>query len=546
MPETLTIVIEAVDKLSDVVVNITDNFKTATENLQRNADTLVQSFERVRNAGLAIAAAGAAISGALLAIGKAGSDYAARINEAAKRTGLAVDQMALLRSALSDLEVPVDALDVLLNRLIFAMNRARAGTKMGDELDNAAAAFARLGISVTDAQGQLRNASDVFTEVMLKLAEMPNDTERAALAMLIFGRSAYQLLPALRAGREEILQTLQAHKAAGVALKSETVAAIDAMQDSVNTLRTSLQALSARITAGFAPSVKAASDAMISLVGAINAFLDQHPRLAAVVGTTAVVGGTMASAAGTALATASQLAIVAAHWGALAGLLAKVGKVFAWLGGILAFLKWIVGAVAAAISALAAALGLPMWAVVALIAGIAALIAALLAFRDTIGEFVKGAAVAVWNFLKDLWATVKEIPGVIWDAIKGFIRQAYEWGKNIIISIAKGIWDYITYPIRAFMALLRRLREMLPFSDPKTGPLRDLSRATRKIGEMVAASLDIKVKMPAISAQPVMGAVRAFGTSNHYVIEFTSPERLDSRIENFLRHKFIPLLREVV
>jgi TP901 family phage tail tape measure protein len=546
MPETVTVIIEAVDKLSNVVVNITDNFKAATESMQQNAQSLVQSFERVRNAGLALAAAGAAISGALFAIAKAGGDYAARINEAAKRTGLAVEQMSLLRSALSDLEVPADALDVLLNRLVFAMNRARAGAKMGDELDNAAAAFARLGVSVTDAHGQLRNIADVFTEVMLKLAQLTNDSERAAIAMLIFGRNAYQLLPALRAGRDEILRTLQAHRAAGVILRSETVAAIDAMQDSISTLQTALQALSARITAGFAPSVKAASDAMINLVGAINAFLDKHPQLAAVVGTTTVVGGTLASAAGTALATTSQLAIVAANWGALAALVSKVGKVFAWLGGIFAFLKWVVGAVAAAISALAAALGLPVWAVVALIVGIAALIAALLAFRDKIWEFVKGAAVAIWNFLKELWATIKEIPGVIWDAIKGIIQKAYEWGKNIILSIAKGIWDYITYPIRAFMDLLRRLREMLPFSDPKVGPLRDLSRATRKIGEMVASSLDVRVKMPTIAREPVLGAVRAFGTSNRYVIEFTSPERLDSRIENFLRSRFIPLLREVV
>jgi TP901 family phage tail tape measure protein len=546
MPETVTVVIEAVDKLSNVVVNITDNFKAATESMQQNAQSLVQSFERVRNAGLALAAAGAAISGALFAMAKAGGDYAARINEAAKRTGLAVEQMSLLRSALSDLEVPADALDVLLNRLVFTMNRARAGAKMGDELDNAAAAFARLGISVTDAHGQLRNIADVFTEVMLKLAQLQNDSERAAIAMLIFGRSAYQLLPALRAGRDEILQTLQAHRAAGVILRSETVAAIDAMQDSIGVLQTALQALSARITAGFAPSVKAASDAMISLVGAINAFLDKHPQLAAVVGTTTVVGGTLASVTGTALATTSQLTIVAANWGALAALVSKVGKVFAWLGGIFAFLKWVVGAVAAAISALAAALGLPVWAVVALIAGIAALIAALLAFRDKIWEFVKGAAVAIWNFLKELWATIKEIPGVIWDAIKGLIQKAYEWGKNIILSIAKGIWDYITYPIRAFIELLRRLREMLPFSDPKVGPLRDLSRATRKIGEMVASSLDVRVKMPTIAREPVLSAVRAFGTSNRYVIEFTSPERLDSRIENFIRSRFIPLLREVV
>jgi len=205
-----------------------------------------------------------------------------------------------------------------------------------------------------------------------------------------------------------------------------------------------------------------------------------------------------------------------------------------------------VGAVAAAIASLAAALGLPVWVVALLIAGIAALIAALVAFKDAIWNFVKGAAVAIWNFLKELWATVKEIPSVIWDAIKGFIKQAYEWGKNIIIQVAKGIWDYITYPIRAFTALLRRLREMLPFSDPRVGPLRDLSRATRKIGEMVAASMDVQVRMPKITTTPVIEAVRAFGTSNRYVIEFVSPERLDSRIENFLRSRFIPLLREVV
>ena len=544
MPETVTVIIEAVDKLSDVVVNITDNFKSATENMQQNAQALVQSFERVRNAGLMLAAAGAAISGALMAVAKAGGDYAERINEAAKRTGLAVDQMALLRSALSDLEVPADSLDMLLNRLVMSMNRARAGAKMGDELDNAAAAFARLGISVTDATGQLRSIADVFTETLIKLAQLPNDSERAAMAMLIFGRSAYQLLPALRAGRDEIIKTLQAHKAAGVAIRSETVAAIDAMRDSVGTLQTALQALSARITAGFAPSIKAAADAMTDLVGKINAFLDQHPKLASVVGTTALVGGTMASAAGTALATASQLAIVAANWGALVGVLAKVGKVFAWVGSIFAFLKWVVGAVAAAIGALAAALGLPVWAVVALIVGISALIAALLAFRDKIWEFVKGTAVAIWNFLKELWATVKEIPGVIWDAIKDVVKRAYEWGKNIILSIAKGIWDYITYHIRAFMALLRRLREMLPFSDPKVGPLRDLSRATRKIGEMVAASLDVKVKMPTITAvQPALAATRTYAGVRTYRFEITTSADVDSRINEFAERRLPDILR---
>jgi hypothetical protein len=63
---------------------------------------LTQQFERLRNFGLALAGMGMAVGASLAAISKVGGDYAEKINEAAKRTGMAADQMALLRSALSD------------------------------------------------------------------------------------------------------------------------------------------------------------------------------------------------------------------------------------------------------------------------------------------------------------------------------------------------------------------------------------------------------------------------------------------------------------
>jgi hypothetical protein len=36
MPESVVVIIEAVDKLSSVVTNISDNFRVATESIQNN------------------------------------------------------------------------------------------------------------------------------------------------------------------------------------------------------------------------------------------------------------------------------------------------------------------------------------------------------------------------------------------------------------------------------------------------------------------------------------------------------------------------------
>jgi hypothetical protein len=153
----------------------------------------------------------------------------------------------------------------------------------------------------------------------------------------------------------------------------------------------------------------------------------------------------------------------------------------------------------------------------------------------------------VWEFAQKLWERIRELPSRLWESIKNAIVAAYEWGKNIVLSIAKGIWDYITYPIRAFIALLRRLREMLPFSDPKVGPLRDLSRATRKIGEMVASSLNIRVAVPQIVGAPTMAGsvtVRPIGAYS-YTIHITTEKQVKGLIDEALRD-FILKLREVV
>src|SRR4030065_534965 len=57
--------------------------------------------------------------------------------------------------------------------------------------------FQRLGISVTTADGNLRTMSDMIPEIADRLSNMKSDTERAAVAVEIFGCSGTSMIPML-------------------------------------------------------------------------------------------------------------------------------------------------------------------------------------------------------------------------------------------------------------------------------------------------------------------------------------------------------------
>lgn len=56
--------------------------------------------------------------------------------------------------------------------------------------ETAAATWNQLGIEVMNADGSLRDAQEVFLEVIDVLGQIENATQRDAVSMEIFGRSA--------------------------------------------------------------------------------------------------------------------------------------------------------------------------------------------------------------------------------------------------------------------------------------------------------------------------------------------------------------------
>lgn len=113
-------------------------------------------------------------------------------------THITTDELQKMRYASNLLDVDVDTMTGSITKLTNNMESARDGSKtLTDQ-------FKKLGIRITDSRGNLRDANQVFYEAIDALGKVKNETERDALAMDLFGKSAKDLNPLIEAGSDKL------------------------------------------------------------------------------------------------------------------------------------------------------------------------------------------------------------------------------------------------------------------------------------------------------------------------------------------------------
>lgn len=128
------------------------------------------------------------------------------------------------------------------------------------ELGETASAFERLGISITDANGNLRDNEAVFADVIDALGKIPNEAERDALAMSIFGKSAQELNPLIKAGTEEMKRLAEEAHNVGAVMSEEDVAAFEAFDDTLASLQAGLKGTLGTLASAFLPGFQSLFD----------------------------------------------------------------------------------------------------------------------------------------------------------------------------------------------------------------------------------------------------------------------------------------------
>ena len=198
----------------------------------------------------AVTAAVVEVEKALISMTKESAAYADEILTQSAVTGLSTEALQEYQYAAELVDVSLDTLTSSQTKMIRSMDAARRGSKEQAE------AFDKLGISVQNADGTLRDAQDVFGDAIDALGTISNETERDAIAMTIFGRSARDLNPLIKAGSDGLRELAQEAHNVGYVMSEEALDALGAVDDQVQRMNRSNEALKNQIAVGMAPAVE--------------------------------------------------------------------------------------------------------------------------------------------------------------------------------------------------------------------------------------------------------------------------------------------------
>lgn len=222
-------------KLTNEAKNCHPQLAKITEGLKKAGEVAGAVTQKIANLTVAgIKAMTTASIGAVTALGnmaiKAGQ-LADDLNTLSATTGLSTKQLQEFAYASDLIDVSTDTLVGSLKKLTNNMNSAKDGTGASAE------AFKKLGISVTDAEGNLRNNNDVFNETIRALGNVANETERDALAMQIFGKSATDLNPLIEGGIDTLDEMAKKANDLGLVLSQEALDGANAFNDELDILK---------------------------------------------------------------------------------------------------------------------------------------------------------------------------------------------------------------------------------------------------------------------------------------------------------------------
>lgn len=323
-------------------------------------------------AGLVVAIGGAAVKSAA---------WADDLNTLSKQTGLTTEDLQKMQYASELVDVSVDDIAGSMSK----MRRAMATDGKQD-------VFAQLGVSVRDGTGALRDSSTVFYEVLDRLGKVGNETERDALAMEIFGRSADQLAGIIDDGGASLKALGEEAENLGLILDQDTLDAMNRVNDQIDRLKAQAQGQFAKAGAAALEALTPAIEGIVNALSKVLEFIGNlNPEVIKVVTIIA--------------------AIVAA--------ISPVAAIIAKIAGLLATLAPLLPVIGTALAALASP-------VTVLIAGIAALVL----------------------ILADLVKTIREN----WDKIKQKVTDA----KDYVVGIFEKIRDAVKEKINAVIDFVNK------------------------------------------------------------------------------------------
>jgi len=211
---------------------------------------LDKASQTLRSVGRKMSVASAGIVTGFGAIIKQAAATGDAFHKMSLRTGETVEDLSALKFAAERSGTSIETVETGILRLARNMNDTAQG--VGEAKDS----FERLGVEVTDANGELRSGTDVMLDVADALQSVESDTEKAAIAAEIFGRSAGpKLLPLLKEGQGGIEALMAKAGELGGVMSTEMAADAAAFEDAMTDMKTAMAGVGREIASGLLPKL---------------------------------------------------------------------------------------------------------------------------------------------------------------------------------------------------------------------------------------------------------------------------------------------------
>ena len=275
------------DGFGDEVKEAANKADDANDKFRKLGDTL-KTIGRALAIGLvAIGTAAIAAGTALVGMTVDAAAYADEMLTQSSITGMSVEKLQAYSYAADLVDVSLETMTGSMAKNIKSMSNASQGSA------RFADAYNRLGVSITNTDGTLRDSDTVYWEVIDALKGVSNETERDALAMQLFGKSAQDLNPLIAQGSEGIAALTEEAKRMGAVLSEESIEKLGQFDDSVQRLKQGSLAAKRVMGTVLLPQLQTLADSGVSLLGQFTSGLvdagGDFSKISQVIGDT--VGG---------------------------------------------------------------------------------------------------------------------------------------------------------------------------------------------------------------------------------------------------------------
>lgn len=218
------------------------------------ASTLGKGVQTAAKWGAAIVGGATVAAGGMLKMAESSASTADHVDKMSQKIGLSRQAYQELDFICSQTGTSVDSLRGGMKTLTNQMDAAAKGNASAKEL------LDRLGVSIDDGTGKLKSQEDMLYDCLTALQGVNNQTERAALANKLFGKSGTELMPLLNSQSGSIDEMKQKAHELGLVMSDELIDSGVGLTDSLDQTKRAFSAIITQLGGAFMPIIKKVSD----------------------------------------------------------------------------------------------------------------------------------------------------------------------------------------------------------------------------------------------------------------------------------------------